>query len=344
MTDRPSISFLVCTRNRAEILLECIEELLSSSRTDFEIIVRDNCSTDHTLDLLSNIKDERLHVYSAPQNQSTLTFYEISRLAKGNIVTWLSDEDSFQFNELDFVLDKFQKNPHCNVVFGGIKVGNGRFLSFPDSTITNIVKAHITALSFSGCGGLFVRRTSLMMANAFDVQTLEDAYALWNYYPVGFFASRCLSDVLVTTSRVVVRQTRFAKTTHNWSETNSTNYSSTNRHPHYYPDVMFERVVSNILNIFFKELPLVTKLRICYFELKNYIYYILRLPQSDIIPLLRENYPEAVVSAYNYNLNRLNLYTPLGCSFYLLKKMVFVLPYNLLQTGYDWYRLAGKKI
>jgi glycosyltransferase involved in cell wall biosynthesis len=80
MTNPVAISFLVCTRNRASIVYDCVRNLLASRRDDFEVIVRDNCSSDDTLKRLEEIDDPRLKVYVAPENQGTRTFYEISRL------------------------------------------------------------------------------------------------------------------------------------------------------------------------------------------------------------------------------------------------------------------------
>jgi O-antigen biosynthesis protein len=87
----PAISFLLCTRNRAETARECVRHLLTSPRQDFEVVVRDNCSSDNTVALLRTIDDPRLTIHTAPNNQGTISFHEISKLARGEIVTWLSD-------------------------------------------------------------------------------------------------------------------------------------------------------------------------------------------------------------------------------------------------------------
>ncbi len=337
----PAISFLVCTRNRADIVRECIQCLLDSPRLDFEIIVRDNCSTDNTLELLNAIKDERLKIYSAPENQGTLTFYEASKLASGDIVTWLSDEDSFQFSELDSILDHFRQDPDCNVMFGGIIVGaKARQVTFPEQLLTDTVQACMTALSFSGCGGLFVRRSALPEANTFNVCSPEDAYALWNYYPVGFFASRCLTRTIRTTSKVVVIQSRFARTTNNWSKTSVQSHI---RPPHYYPESVFERLGSNIVNVFFKPLPLTIKLRTA-----TRLIHLFRLQTTSfsnpaVHDLLRENYPEETVHAYLAHIQKLKLNSAVGRYFWTARKIFFSLPANLFQTWKYWRLLSSSR-
>ena len=104
MPPAPAISFLLCTRNRSETAHGCVRHLLGSARTDIEVVVRDNCSADDTVESLRAIEDDRLKIHVAPENQGTINFFEIAKLARGEIVTWLSDEDDFEFAELDYVL------------------------------------------------------------------------------------------------------------------------------------------------------------------------------------------------------------------------------------------------
>lgn len=338
MHANPAISFLLCTRNRADIVRECVLHLLESPRKDIEIVVRDNCSTDNTLELLNAINDERLKLHVAPENQGTLSFYEISKLASGDIVTWLSDEDNFQFSALDFILDHFKRDSSCNVMFGGIVVGaKASKVIFPDAVITDTAQACITTLAFSGCGGLFVRRTALPAANSFKVHGLDDAYALWNYYPVGFFASRCMTSSLTTTSRVVVVQSRFARTTHNWSKMSD---QSQIRAPHYYPESVFDRLTSNIVNVWLKPLPLTTKLRIT-----KRLIHLFRLQATSfsdpaLRDLLLDNYSKESVQSYLGHVKKLNLDTAIGRYIWATRKIFFLLPLRLPKTLKHWRNLS----
>lgn len=338
----PKISFLICTRNRAEIVRECVMSLLESSRHDFEVIVRDNRSTDNTIELLNNINDDRFKVYVSPENQGTLTFYEASKLASGEIVTWLSDEDSFQFSELDYVICQFENNPACNVMFGSIVVGEkARKVIFNDALMTDIVQAYITALSFSGCGGLFIRRDSLPLANNFRVNNVDDAYYLWNYYPVGFFASRCLSKSMITTSRIMVVQTRFARTTNNWSEIKSQKTEVISRVPHYYPEAVYDRLISNLVNVFSTRNSLKVKLFVSLRLICIYIRSSSAHLHKDFILLLQENYNENVIRGYIDNVAELGMNNRFTRLLFLAKK-IFFMPFNYTKTKSHWLNFTYK--
>ncbi len=337
MPATPAISFLVCTRNRAEVARHCVLHLLDTPRQDIEVVVRDNCSTDNTVALLRAIDDKRLAVHVASENQGTLSFYEISRLAAGEVVTWLSDEDDFQFEQLEFVLQRFRTDMDCNVMFGGIVVGAAaRRVCFAEETVTDPIRALITALSFSGCGGLFVRGSALKAANSFAVSTIGDAYALWNYYPVGFFASRCLTGHLVTTSRVVVVQARFARTTNNWSNVGT---QTGKRLPHYYPESVFDRLASNLVNLFFKPLPVLTKLRAALESIRLFHLQVGSYANPAVHQLLRENYPTETVEGYLAHIRTLRLDRSAGRFLWPLGR-ILALPIRIARTMAQWRRLA----
>lgn len=334
----PKISFLLCTRNRAEVARQCVAHILSSSRQDIELIVRDNFSSDDTFTLLSGIEDARLRLYSVKENQGTLSFFEIPKLASGEIVTWISDEDDFSLDEIDFVLEKFRVNPDCNVMFGSIVVGPAaRRLQFEEETIDDPVRACITALSFSGCGGLFVRRSALPAAHAFRIASPEQGYLFWNYYPVGFFASRCVSDKLITTSRTVVTQARFGRTTNNWSETS---VQDRVRLPHYYPESTFDRLASNIANIFMKKMTVLQKLRTSISVIWLFWLQSPAFTHPGLISLLKENYADRTVEAYVDHVSRLGMAHRFGRFCWAFKSTIRLAP-AVLSNIRSWRRLMA---
>jgi hypothetical protein len=224
-------------------------------------------------------------------------------------------------------------------MFGGIIVGaKAREVKFPDAHVTDTVQACITALSFSGCGGLFVRRTALPAANTFDARRLEDAYALWNYYPVGFFASRCLEHTLKTTSRVVVIQTRFAPTTNNWSNTSPS--QSNLRVPHYYPESVFDRLVSSLVNVWRKPLPFSIRLQITRRLMSIFRLQAASYADPALHDLLRENYSDEIVRAYLKHIKAMHLDGVWGPRVWTFRKIMFSLPLKLFHTNRHWEKLT----
>jgi hypothetical protein len=195
----------------------------------------------------------------------------------------------------------------------------------------------VTALSFSGCGGVFVRRSALVCANALTVRDQDDAYALWNYYPVGFFASRCMAPSLMTTSRVVVRQARFARTTNNWSITTP---DGGRRPPHYYPESVYERLSSNLVNIRFKSLPAPTRWKLRRELVRRFRAHATSYANPAFVDLLRENYPAETVQRYVDHVRHLRLDRPRGRAVWSFTRLL-AMPVLYFRTLRHWRRLGA---
>ena len=333
----PNISFLVCTRNRAETILECVLNLLNSGRSDIEVVVRDNSSEDNTFELLSHIHDKRFKLYKASENEGTRNFFEISKLATGQIVTWLSDEDDFQFDNLDYIISQFQNSEH-SVLLGSIIVGKRHEVIFPEAVITDPVCANLKLLRFSGCGGVFVRKIMLESLHKLKILNDDDGYMLWNYYPIGFFATFCLKDILFTTSRVVVKQSRFCATNNNWSISKP---KITKKLPHYYPESVFDRLSSNIVDVSHKNIKLQYKIRIIIKLIKSFCIQANSYLKPSFILLLKENYDLVIVHNYIAHINNLKLNNVFFRAWYLIKKIVDLI--NSVHSTSNYFCILREK-
>lgn len=65
----PAISVVMAAYNGAALVGETIATLRDQTRTDWELIVVDDCSTDDTLDVLRAIRDPRIRVIASAVNQ-----------------------------------------------------------------------------------------------------------------------------------------------------------------------------------------------------------------------------------------------------------------------------------
>jgi glycosyltransferase involved in cell wall biosynthesis len=324
----------VCTRNRARYVEACIKHLLFV-KTDFqlEVIVRDNCSDDDTYEVISQITDHRLRYICSPKNEGWSTFLEGGKLASGNIITWVSDEDNFVFEELEFILNVFKVHPECNVLIGGVIVGpSSAEIRFLDQKLSrdSRYKAYLQTISFSGCAGVFVRKKAFEENCRLSFIDQYDAYAKQNYYQIGFIATRCLSKGdLITTSRIVAKEVRHAPTTDNWSIVNVASDNIVELQPHYYPLSIYDRLISSLATVWESRcLNFLSKFKLAVELIKNFEKSINASDHPDIIKLLSENYSSVSVSAYKKDIEKRMLHQKFSRKLWVLKKLVLI-PFNL---------------
>ncbi len=91
---KPFFSIVFPTYNRASDLQLALYCILRQSFSDFEIIISDNCSSDHTKAVVSKLKDERIR-YSRTKKilGNALNMKRVIQQAKGEYVFLHSDDD-----------------------------------------------------------------------------------------------------------------------------------------------------------------------------------------------------------------------------------------------------------
>lgn len=64
----PKVSIILCTYNAEKYIQATLQSVLDQSYTDIEILVLDNNSTDHTLDILHKFTDKRVQIFPSKKN------------------------------------------------------------------------------------------------------------------------------------------------------------------------------------------------------------------------------------------------------------------------------------
>jgi hypothetical protein len=90
----PLLTVVVCTRNRAGFLRLAVESVLRQMRSDAEILIVDNASTDETADVAAEWARQHpcLRVYREPELGLSAARNSALRLARGKYVVFLDDD------------------------------------------------------------------------------------------------------------------------------------------------------------------------------------------------------------------------------------------------------------
>lgn len=116
MNERPILSLFIVTYNRKEILLDKIRHLLEIKSDDFDVLIRDDMSTDGTADVLKAIGDSRVRVF---QNKDGVmqNWYHLLEMCDGQFAFHLNDRDLIDTDGIGDLIQFLREHP---TMTGGI--------------------------------------------------------------------------------------------------------------------------------------------------------------------------------------------------------------------------------
>jgi len=180
----PFFSVVVPTYNRAQLIIHTLRSLLAQTFTDFEIIIVDDGSSDHTDAVVAGIKDPRLSYYKKENGErGAARNYGIAR-AKGRYVTFVDSDDQLYPHALQHAFDCLTRLdfPPCFAqAFEIVDAATGRRLQPATVLREPVVNRQILKGNFLGCMGVFVQR-ELLQAFPFDGERMfagTEDWLLW---------------------------------------------------------------------------------------------------------------------------------------------------------------------
>lgn len=112
-TEEPLLSICIPSYNRKAQVNRLVESLLQSPRSDFEVLVLDNCSTDGTDNLLQEITDLRFHYYRNEVNIGGIrNGFASLRKGRGRYLLLCLDKDWVNTVHLPLALALLDQNSH----------------------------------------------------------------------------------------------------------------------------------------------------------------------------------------------------------------------------------------
>jgi len=110
------VSVIIPTYNRASLVKEAIESVLSQTYDNFEIIVIDDGSTDNTRELLGPYKNKINYIFMKNMGVSAARNEGIKK-SKGDYITFLDSDDLWSANKLEEEIKYFDENPKAKVCY-----------------------------------------------------------------------------------------------------------------------------------------------------------------------------------------------------------------------------------
>ncbi|HEY9852801.1 MAG TPA: glycosyltransferase [Leptolyngbyaceae cyanobacterium] len=168
----PTISVVIPAFNAEKTIQETIESVLNQTFSDFELLVINDGSQDSTLDVIDNIKDERIKVFSYPNAGVAASRNRGIAQATGEYIAFLDADDLWTSDKLEAQLKALQENPQAAVAYSWTDYIDeySQFLR-PGMhvTVNGDVYAEILEKFFLENGSNFlVRKEALLVVGGFD--------------------------------------------------------------------------------------------------------------------------------------------------------------------------------
>lgn len=127
------ISVIIPTYNRADYLKLAIESILAQDFQDFEIIITDNASTDHTQQVVEAFQSEKIRYFKNETNIGVVPNHNLAlQKAHGEYIHIFSDDDIMYPNNLQVKYEALI-NSGSLFVHGNIEVINSTGIVVKDS-------------------------------------------------------------------------------------------------------------------------------------------------------------------------------------------------------------------
>ena len=116
---QPKVSFIVPCYNLAHLLGECVESILRQSYTDFEVLIMDDHSPDHTAEVAQAFSDHRVQYIRNEKNLGNIGNYNTGiGLSRGRYIWLISADDRLR---TEYVLERYvqlmEAHPQVGYVF-----------------------------------------------------------------------------------------------------------------------------------------------------------------------------------------------------------------------------------
>ena len=140
MSTNSTVTVIIPTHNRAELLKRAVQSVLEQTEDNLEIVVVDDASGDETQEYLKNLTTDHEHVKSIRNETSrgaAVSRNIAIRHASGEYVTGLDDDDYWRRTRIERLMEEFEEG-YAAVCSYDKMVMNGREVTWKKPTMITL--------------------------------------------------------------------------------------------------------------------------------------------------------------------------------------------------------------
>jgi glycosyltransferase involved in cell wall biosynthesis len=180
----PTISVIIPAYNAERTILQTIASVQQQTFSDFELIVINDGSKDQTIELLNNVVDERLKIFSYENGGLPVARNRGISHATGEFMAFLDADDLWTADKLESQLTALQQHPEAGVAYSWTyfmdEQGKSSSLGEPLFFIGNVYAQLLVSNFIASGSNPLIRRQAVESVGEFDttLKSCED----WDYW------------------------------------------------------------------------------------------------------------------------------------------------------------------
>lgn len=192
MNKNPLVSVVIVNHNYARFLTESIESVLRQSYKEIEIIVVDDASSDHSLDVIQHFGDVVKSIFLKVNVGVSKARNLGASCARGELIAFLDSDDSWAENKIELQVAKLSADSKIGLCYTGIRIirngdqDNWIFPTYKGNCSFLFRRYPMRAIALLVSSGAMVRADAFRKVQAFD-ESLSIS-ADWDF-------SRRISDI-----------------------------------------------------------------------------------------------------------------------------------------------------
>ena len=174
------VSIIMPSYNTAPYISSSIQSVINQTYNNWELIIVDDCSTDNTEDVLSEIKDDRIRFFKNEKNSgAAVSRNKALREAKGQWVAFLDSDDLWMPDKLEkqirFMMDNGYSFSYTN--YKEIDT-DGNETGVKVTGPKHVTKTGMYNYCWPGCLTVMYDATKVGLVQITDIKKNND-YAMW---------------------------------------------------------------------------------------------------------------------------------------------------------------------
>ncbi len=176
------ISIVLPVYNGEKYLRESIDSILAQTYKNWELLIVDDCSTDSSSEIAKEYvsKDRRIYYYHNENNlRLPRNLNKGFSLARGNYLTWTSDDNRFKPTALEKMYFSLKNNKNAQFVFASCRVidANGKEIEY--IMVDESRKKQIVGQNIVGACFMYTRKAYEEVGEYNPELTLVEDYDYW---------------------------------------------------------------------------------------------------------------------------------------------------------------------